>query len=132
MDTQTAQNDDSNFMNRLDSQIAFQRKWRLIMMTTYISTTIFIMLFSSSATILAAIELSHYAAIAAAATTVLVSIEKSLLFREKWKLHVTIQTNLENIKLLYDTKHIDLKEAAHEVVNIMERYSTELPISSRD
>lgn len=124
--------DETKFSNLLDAQISFQRKWRLIMMNTYIATTILILLFSASAAILAAIGQSIYASITAAATTVLVSVEKSLLFREKWKLHLTIQTNLENIRLLYDTRQIQLGEAAHEISNIMERYSTELPISTRD
>jgi len=132
MNTQDEQCNEAKFATRLDARIIFQRRWRLIMMNTYIGTTIFIMLFSSLATVLAATGLSLYASIAAAATTVLVSIEKSLLFREKWKLHLTIQTNLENIKLLYETRQLQLKEAAMEIRDIMERYSTELPISTRD
>jgi hypothetical protein len=132
VDTQDEQFNEDKFNTRLDAQIIFQRKWRLIMMNTYVATTILIMLFSSSATILAATGLSIYASLSAAATTVLVSVEKSLLFREKWKLHLTIQTNLENIKLLYDTQQIKPKEAALEIRNVMERYSTELPISTRD
>lgn len=109
--------------------MAFQRKWKTISMTMYATTTVGIIVFSAGAALIAA-QGTHNetAAVLAAATTVLAGIEKSFLFREKWKLHLTILARLQAIKLDVDTTSVDPKEVIKAVKDVLATYVAELPI----
>ena len=63
---------------------------------------------------------------------IFISLEKSLAFSEKWRLHLTSGTYLENIKLKYEAGQLDIENAISEIKNITENYATELPITLRN
>src|SRR5262245_28523970 len=88
--------------------------------------------FQTSATICAALSRSTYAAILAAAATVFISVEKSMMFREKWRLHLTIYTRLRNLQRSVTLKAIDEQAALARMGSILEEYSAELPIAQRE
>lgn len=116
----------------LDAEVRFQRRWRRLMMNAYVSTTVVTVVTSALAAILAALQYNKLAAASAAVTTVLLSIEKSLLFREKWKLHVTMVARLQSIQLGLETGQIEVPNAVERAQQIIEQYSTELPIMPRE
>jgi multidrug transporter EmrE-like cation transporter len=99
MNQQIKNIDESVVMNTILRMLQFQRKWRLITMFFYVVTTVGTILCSTGATILGALDMGQQAAILAAIATIFVSTEKSFLFREKWKLHLTIESQLRSIKL---------------------------------
>jgi len=116
-------------LGTLNKMLKFQRKWRSITMLFYVVTTIGTIICSTGATIFGALELGPQAAILAAIATVFVSTEKSFLFREKWKLHLTIESQLRSIKLDYDTQQCDINEIVDKIQAAMGKYSTELPFA---
>lgn len=76
----------------------------------------------------------HYdtsAAILAAVATVLVGVEKSLLFREKWKFHLTTRTSLELLQTEIVTKGLDKDSAGTRLGEILEGYASNLPVEAR-
>jgi hypothetical protein len=71
-------------------------------------------------------------AILAAVTTIAIGVEKSLLFRERWKAHLRIVTQLTNLQIGVQLSHINLKEAAAELGKILNLYAETLPIEARE
>ena len=71
------------------------------------------------------------AAFFAAAATILLSIEKSMLFREKWKHHLSMYASLSAIKIEYDIAKVSDNEVLTRIENILDKYSSDLPIESR-
>jgi hypothetical protein len=64
-------------------------------MTAYVITTIGTLTCSTAATLFAAAGYNREVAILAGIATVLIGVKKSLLFREKWRLHLSIDTRLQ-------------------------------------
>src|SRR5439155_26967417 len=95
-------------------------------------TTVGTIICTASATILAALKHSTDAAILAATATVFISIEKSMMFREKWRLHLTIYTRLRNLQRSVMVKAIEDQAALAKMGSILEEYSAELPIAQRE
>jgi hypothetical protein len=116
----------------LNQEIAFQRKWKRLTMTAYVITTFGTIISTTSATICAALNRSIDAAILAATATVFISVEKSMMFREKWRLHLTIYTRLRNLQRSVTLKAIDEQTALAKMGSILEEYSAELPIAQRE
>ena len=87
---------------------------------------------TTSATILAALNRAIDAAILAATATVFISVEKSMMFREKWRLHLTIYTHLRNLQRSVTLNAIDEQTALAKMGSILEEYSAELPIAQRE
>jgi hypothetical protein len=117
----------------LDEQIGFQKKWQLISMIAYVFTTIGTLVCSAGATFLAA-EGEHVkiAAILSAAATIFVGAEKSLLFREKWKFHLLMQTKLKVLKAKVLLGRATLEQTSDEFTNILSSYAAELPMAARE
>jgi hypothetical protein len=128
--------DNNNTTEKLEAlliqEIAFQRKWKRLTMTTYVITTFGTIISTTSATICAALSHSTEAAILAATATVFISVEKSMMFREKWRLHLTIYTRLRNLQRSVTLKAIDEQTALAKMGSILEEYSAELPIAQRE
>jgi len=124
--------DQPSFENEVDSEIAFQKRWKTYCMLAYAVTTIGTIVLTTASTILAAFAESGYAAICAAVATVLIGTEKSLLFREKWKLHLIIFTRLKALKRRVLHSKIDPAQAVEELNRVLENYSSELPIAERN
>jgi hypothetical protein len=101
-------------------------------MLAYAFTTIGTILLTAATSILAAFGISAYAAICAAVATVLIGTEKSLLFREKWKLHLVIFTKLNALKRRLQHGKMDADQAVEQLNQVLENYSSELPIAPRE
>jgi hypothetical protein len=116
----------------LADQLRFQRRWRILSMTAYVGTTVGTLICSSAATYFAAIGVSKIAAVLAALTTILVGIEKSLLFREKWKFHLLMYTKLNVLRAKFLLSRLTPTEASDEFAGIMTMYASELPMAARE
>ena len=66
-----------------------------------------------------------------AITTVLAGTEKTLLFREKWKLHLGVYTAYQNLELDVRAGAVDVNEALVQMKRIAEAYAADLPIETR-
>src|SRR5436309_6848505 len=122
----------ANIDASLNQEIAFQRRWKRLTMSVYVITTIGTIICTTSATILAALSRSTDAAILAAIATVFISVEKSMMFREKWRLHLTIYTDLRSLQRSLTFKGIDEKAALEKMNSILKEYAAELPIAQRE
>jgi hypothetical protein len=122
----------ANLEASLNQEIAFQRKWKRLTMSAYVITTIGTIICTASATILAALSYSTDAAILAAIATVFISVEKSMMFREKWRLHLTIYTRLRTLQRSLTLKAMDEKAALTKMDSTLEEYAAELPIAQRE
>jgi hypothetical protein len=116
----------------LESQLGFQRRWRLFSMTGYVATTIGMLLGSTGATLFAAKGLTDVAALLSAVATILIGIEKSLLFREKWKFHLLMFTKLNVLRANLHLGKLDVEQAADEFTSILSSYASELPMAARE
>jgi hypothetical protein len=115
----------------LKTQLAFQRKWQRLSMIAYASSTVGILVCSTFASLAAAKQLSDLAAYLAAAATILVGLEKSMLFREKWKFHLAIATRLSVLSTAMDLGQLSLPKIVEEYSSILNSYADSLPIISR-
>jgi hypothetical protein len=100
-------------------------------MFIYVCSTVGTIATSTAATLCAALKYSNTAAVLAGCATLLMSVEKSLLFREKWKLHLTTKTALEAVDLDLSTGKITDEQAADELKRIKLEYSHDLPVTPR-
>src|SRR5262249_26355715 len=111
---------------------AFHRKWQRLSMTGYVACTIGILVCTTGATLAGGMNHSGIAASLAALSTILVGIEKSMLFREKWKLHLAITTRLSILSVKVESDQKPSDKAFEEFSAIMNTYSESLPIAARD
>jgi hypothetical protein len=116
----------------LAEEVAFQKKWRRLTMLAYVGTTLGTILCTSLATVLAALSHSIEASFLAAVATIFIGIEKSFMFREKWRLHLTIYTRLRSLQRSLILKAIDEQVALKRIESILEEYSAELPFAQRE
>jgi hypothetical protein len=115
----------------LTGQLRFQRRWQLLSMTFYVVATVGTLLCTTAAGLLAAMHHDQTAAILAGVSTVLVGTEKSLLFREKWRFHLTMRTKLELLQSAIVTQGLDAVAAGKQLSEIMESYAANLPVEAR-
>jgi hypothetical protein len=115
----------------ITGQLRFQRRWQLLSMTFYVVATVGTLLSTTAAGLLAAMHKDQAAAILAGVSTVLVGTEKSLLFREKWRFHLTMRTKLELLQSAIVTQGFDAAAAGRQLGEIMENYATSLPVETR-
>ena len=120
------------FLAVLDKQRRFQAQWRRLMMGLYVGTTVGTILATAGATLVAALQYARWAAMLAGLGTVLVSLEKSLLFRERWRLHIKIETLLEGVDVDYRTGRISLEQATASYQSVMADYAEQVPVRSRE
>lgn len=118
----------SSFETYLSDQISFQRRWQIISVSIYTLSTLATIISTSAATMYAAQNKSEIAARLAALATVLVGVEKSFLFREKWRFHATCRAKL--IRILLNLKYggISDAEAASRFEDVYEGYASQLPV----
>jgi hypothetical protein len=115
----------------LDS-LRFQRKWQRISSSAYVVTTVSTLLCTSGATLAAAAGQDFTAAVFAAVSTVLIGLEKSLLFREKWKFHLSFATRLFVLSTKIATSTYSVNAIADEYEKILSDYPANLPIAGRE
>ena len=116
----------------VQGQLRFQRRWQLLSMTFYVVSTVGTLVCTSAAGLLAAMHYDRAAAIFAAVSTVLIGLEKSLLFREKWKFHLTMRTQIELLQTEIVTKGLDAAAAGQRLGEILESYAVNLPVEVRE
>lgn len=121
----------SALMQDLDNRLAHQNKWRYITSGAYFGTTASAIICSGSATVVAALGSAKYAAILAGATTILLGLEKAMMFREKWAHHLRIWARLDSLRLQYLHGSLDDEIVAQRLGTIVEEYSVSLPIEER-
>jgi hypothetical protein len=118
-------------LKQINGKIVFHRRWKNIVMTLYVFTTVGTVICTFAATILALLGFKLTTSILTGFATILISIEKGLMFREKWKLHLNVYTRLENIRLGLESGVANIDTTVKDTQNILEEYSRELPIEMR-
>lgn len=120
------------FLDSLKRQLTFHRTWQRLAMSGYVACTVGILICTTGATLAGGMNHSELAAYLAGLSTILVGIEKSMLFREKWKLHLAIATRLAVLSVQAESEQIPSDKAFEELSGIMNAYSESLPIAARD
>ena len=115
----------------LNRSILFHSKWRRIDWSIYVFTTVSALSFTIFATITAGIGESEIAAVCAGIGTLSVGLEKSLMFREKWKLHLSKEYQSSNLLLRFELEQMDTKTFLDTYQTLTESYTDELPIEGR-
>jgi hypothetical protein len=123
---------DTRLAESLKSQLEFQKKWQRLSMLAYVTSTIGVLFCSTMAILAAAKQLNELAAYLSAATTILVGLEKSMLFREKWKFHLAIATRLSVLFAEIEAGQVADAKVIGEYSSILKAYADSLPIAGRD
>jgi hypothetical protein len=120
-----------SFEARLQKQINFQRRWQTMSMSIYFLTTSATLFCTAGATLVAAEGLNELAAYLSGTAVFMVGTEKSLLFRERWKFHLRIYTQLLILSNDLDTGKIDLNKASELYGEVLKSYAETLPVEGR-
>ena len=112
-------------------RIYIKQKWRRIASFSYVALTAIALCASSGASVLAALEYSKSAAVAAAAATAFFGLEKAMLLREKWAHHALVASRLQSLLIRVRLQQIDGKLAGSEIDAILLDYSSKLPITAQ-
>jgi hypothetical protein len=113
----------------LDRQIAFNRKWRRITSISYFTGASLSIISTVTASVVAGFGHAPEAAIVAAAATVFTSLDKVLLFREKWSHHRTVESELEIVRLGFVTRQWDDKGVFERITTILRHYAGKMPLA---
>jgi hypothetical protein len=124
--------DNKDLLDQIKECFIFQRRWQLVSMAAYIVTTVGTLLCSTSATLLAAAKYADQAAIMAGLATILIGVEKFLLFREKWRLHLTIATRLRVLESRIQFTKMTKDQIIRQFSETLSLYAEALPIAPRD
>ena len=119
----------SQITAELQKLIEFQKKWRRITSFSYFAGASLSIVAAAAASVVAGLGHSEAAAVIAAVATVVASLEKVLLFREKWTHHRAVETELELVRLKYQAHEVDEKKALAEIERIVREYSQRLPLA---
>lgn len=122
---------DQGLLQEIESSLRHHHRWRRIMSVAYFLTAAAVIVFSGAATIVAGIGQSMYAAILAGGATVLVGLEKGMLFREKWSHRLTISAQLEVLKNDYRFRDVSREAAAERLNGLLGEHAVRLPIATR-
>jgi len=101
-------------------------------MTAYVANTVVTLFCTTAATYAAARDQTQAAAVFAAVSTILIGLEKSLLFREKWKFHLAIATRLFILTTKMQLESADANTVADEYASILDNYASSIPIAGRE
>jgi hypothetical protein len=123
---------DDNLGELVAQSLAFQRKWQRLSMSAYAVSTVGIPLCTTGGTYAAARDNTQIAAALAAVSTILIGLEKSLLFREKWKFHLAIATRLSILQIKLRLAGADTKALTDEYAAILDSYANSIPIAGRE
>jgi hypothetical protein len=121
-----------DFLKILDDDIRFQKKWQTVSMSVYWGTTVGSVLCGSLATLTGAMNYGLQASMLAAVATVLMTVEKSLMFRERWRLHLNTITPLKSLRVEVLADQVDLRKGIAKRKQLLENYARVLPIEARD
>lgn len=116
----------------ITQSLTFQRKWQRLSMVAYVVSTVGVLICTTGGTYAAAQNNAKVAAVLAAIATILIGLEKSLLFREKWKFHLGIATRLSILQTKLRLPGADTKVLVDDYAAILDSYANSLPISGRE
>ena len=116
----------------ITQSLTFQRKWQRLSMVAYVTSTVGVLICTTGGTYAAARNNAEVAAVLAAIATILIGLEKSLLFREKWKFHLGMATRLSILQTKLRLPGADTKVLADDYAAILDNYANSLPISGRE
>jgi hypothetical protein len=116
----------------LETRIRFHASWHRICMLAYVIPAVIAAAASVLATAFAAHGLANTAAILSGTTTVGLLIEKTLMLREKWRLHLSVRTSLEMLKLRAQTGRMTPEKVMDELDGLLRNYASALPIAQRE
>jgi hypothetical protein len=116
----------------ITQSLTFQRKWQRLSMVAYVVSTVGVLICTTGGTYAAAQENAKVAAVLAAIATILIGLEKSLLFREKWKFHLGMATRLSILQTKLRLPDVDTKVIADDYTAVLDSYANSLPISGRE
>jgi hypothetical protein len=120
---------DTGVATELDALIGFQRRWRRITSISYFAGASLGIIAAAAASVVAGFGEAAAAAVIAAIATVIASLEKVLLFRDKWTHHRGVETELELVRLKYRAGEINEKKALAEIERIARDYSANVPLA---
>ena len=123
---------DDGLVLEIETQLAFQQKWRRVMSLAYFITAALGIIASAAATIVAGAGWAFAASILAGSATALFGFEKALLFREKWTHHVNSAMQLEALKIGYTHGSVDTAKAVERLSEILMNYGAKLPMAERN
>jgi Protein of unknown function (DUF4231) len=109
--------------------IEFQRKWRRITSLSYFAGASLSIIAAAAASVVAGFGEAGAAAIIAAVAAIVASLEKVLLFRDKWTHHRAVETELELVRLKYDEGELGKEKTVAEIERIIREYSQKLPMA---
>jgi hypothetical protein len=120
-----------SFETKLQNQVIFQRRWQTISMSLYFFTTTATLLCTAGATLVAAQGFNEVAAYLSAAAVFLIGTEKSLLFRERWKFHLRVYTQLLVLSNDFEIGKVDLNKTSDLYGDVLKSYAEALPVETR-
>lgn len=118
---------ESPILKELERKIAFQRKWRRITSLSYFTGASLSVIATVAATVVAGRGDAQSAAFVAAAAAIFTSLEKVLLFREKWSHHRAVELELEFIRLSLLAHQIDENKAIEQMKQVITFYTRRMP-----
>jgi hypothetical protein len=113
----------------LQSLIDFQRKWRRITSLSYFAGASLSIVAAAAASVVAGFGDAGAASVIAAGAAVFASLEKVLLFRDKWTHHRAVETELELVRLKYDAGELGKEKTLAEIERIVRDYSQKMPLA---
>ncbi len=119
-------------LEEVNKQIRFHAGWRFWSMQLYVSTVVGMLGCTLGATLAGALGDGTLAAVLSGVATGLIGVEKTLLFREKWKLHLEIHTRLTTLRVRIQLGITDIKDATATLARILNEYARDLPMGSRE
>jgi hypothetical protein len=118
-------------LQELDARIAFHKTWQRICMLGYTVPAIVGALASVLATGIAASGRAETAAILSATATGALLVEKTLMLREKWRLHLSVRTTLEMMRVRLGSGTEPAEKLVAELDALLRSYAASLPIAGR-
>jgi len=119
-------------LSEIESQLARQLCWRRIMSGAYFVTSAVAIVCAGAATIVSGIGHAEVGAVLAGTATVLLGIEKGMMFREKWAFHLSTYARLDALRIEYSNGAISDENAVKRLSEIICNYATDLPIDRRN
>lgn len=123
---------DDRLLQTIDRELTTQLTWRRIMSGAYFVTSATAIICAGGATVVSGMGYAGWGAILAGMATILLGIEKAMLFREKWSHHLVTHSKLESLRLQYLHTGLSEAEAANRMGAILTEYGANLPVSDRE
>jgi hypothetical protein len=119
-------------LQTLEDRLAQQLTWRRVMSGAYFVSSAVAIVCAGAATVVSGGGYSTVGAVLAGATTIVLGLEKAMLFREKWSHHLLTYGQLEALRLEYLHAGLTEAETAKRLGSIITQYGANLPVAPRE